>query len=202
MQRTSLTLAIVILCCLSTSLYAGVILSENFDELTPQEGATLVGAFHTINNTNVDIVANGGIFGFLCQPPESGNCIDMDGGAGPGDAQGQLQSNMLFPAGSYLLSFDLIGSQRGTTAATTVTFGNYTQTFTLMSSDDSSGIVVNQPVILTSPGYLLFVSDTPGWIGDLLDNVVVSTTTTTTPEPSTLLLMGSALLVAIRFRRW
>ena len=142
-----------------------------------------------------------GIFGFLCQPPESGNCIDMDGGRGSGDPQGQLQSNMLFPAGSYLLSFDLIGSQRGTTAATTVTFGNYNQTFTLMSNDDSSGIVVNQPVTLNSPGYLLFASDTPGAIGDLLDNVVVSTTSTTTPEPSSLLLMGPALLVAIRFRR-
>jgi PEP-CTERM motif len=198
---TTLILVVTALCCFSTSLYGGVILSENFDELTPQEGATLVGAFHTINGTNVDIVANGGIFGFLCQPPESGNCIDMDGGAGPGSPQGQLQSNMLFPAGTYLLSFDLIGSQRGTTAATTVTFGNYNQTFTLTSADDISGIVVSQPVTLSSPGYLLFVSDTPGWIGDLLDNVTVSTSSTTTPEPSTLLLIGSALLVVIRFRR-
>jgi PEP-CTERM motif len=202
MRRSTLTLVVTALCCLSTSLYGGVILSENFDELTPQEGATLVGAFSTINNTNVDIVANGGIFGFLCQPPESGNCIDMDGGQGPGSPQGQLQSNMLFPAGTYQLSFDLIGSQRGTTAATTVTFGNYNQTFTLTSLDDTSGIVVNQPVTLTSPGHLLFVSDTPGWIGNLLDNVTVSTSSTTTPEPSTLFLMGSALLVVIRFRRW
>ena len=136
MRRSSLILAGITLCFLSTSLYGGVyggvyrgvygvVLSENFDELTPQEGATLVGAFSTINGTNVDIVANGGIFGYLCQSPESGNCIDMNGGYPWGNPQGQLQSNMLFPAGSYLLSFDLIGSQRGTTAATTVTFGNY-----------------------------------------------------------------------------
>jgi len=199
MFRSSLILSVAIVFCLSTSLYGGVILNENFDELTPREGATLVGAFSTINGTNVDIVANGGIFGYLCQPPEAGNCIDMDGGYPWGNPQGQLQSNTLFPAGNYLLSFDLIGSQRGFTASTTVTFGDYNQTFVLTSYDDVTGIVVNQPVTLSSPGYLLFVSNTPGQIGTLLDNVVVSTGET--PEPSSLLLMGSALLIVIRLRR-
>jgi len=159
--------------------------SENFDELTPQQGVMSAGAFSTINNTNVDIVANGRIFGYLCQPPESGNCVDMDGTYDyPGDPQGQLQSNMLFPAGSYLLSFDLIGSQRGTTASTTVTFGNYNHEFTLASTDDTSGIVVNQLVTLSSPGYLLFVSDSPDQIGDLLDNVVVSTSSRLRSRPA------------------
>jgi hypothetical protein len=35
--------------------HAAVLLSENFDELTPQLGATAVGALHTIDGTNVDI---------------------------------------------------------------------------------------------------------------------------------------------------
>jgi hypothetical protein len=178
--------------------FGATILSENFNELTPQLSATSVGAFHTINGTNVDIVG-GSLFGSLCVSPEGGNCVDMDGTGG--NPQGQLQSNELFPAGNYLLSFDLIGSQRGTTASTTVTFGNYDQVFTLASAAVSGGIVVNESVTLSSPGYLLFASDTPGDIGDVLDNVSVSTATTTIPEPSSLLLFASGLLTLAGFAR-
>jgi hypothetical protein len=180
---------------LASTASASVILSENFDELTPTLDVTSAGAFSTINNTFVDI-DGGSIFGRLCVAPESGNCIDMAGAGG--SIQGQLQSNMLFPAGTYLLSFDLIGSQRGHTASTTVTFGNYSKTFTLPSSDVTDGIVVNQFVTLSSPGYLLFVSHMPGEKGDLLDNVVVSTAANSSvPEPSSFLLLGLALLLSV-----
>ena len=94
-----------------------------------------------------------------------------------GNSQGQLQSNTLFGAGRYLLSFDLIGSGRGPTASVTVTFGTYSQTFTLASGDTTTGIVVQQPVALTAPGHLLFVSNTGGNIGLLLDNVRVEPVT-------------------------
>jgi hypothetical protein len=168
-------------------------LSENFDELTPQLSATSVGAFMTINGTNVDIVGDG-LFGSLCVAPESGNCVDMDGTGG--NPIGQLQSSSEFAAGTYLLSFDLIGSQRGVTASTTVTFGNYDKEFTLASSDTTSGIVLNQLVTLSSPGFLLFASDDPAGDeeGTLLDNVVVSPAVSSVPEPSTLLLLATLLL--------
>jgi hypothetical protein len=185
-------LAIITLCGLSGSLYGGVILSENFDELTQQLAATSVGAFSTINGTNVDIV--GASFG-LCAAPENDICIDMNGTNG--DPAGQLESNMEFAAGTYLLSFDLIGSQRGSTDSTTVTFGNYDQEFTLASGDDSSGIVVNQLATLNSPGFLLFTSDQDGNIGNLLDNVVVSTPNSAVPEPSSALPLGLATLAGI-----
>jgi len=185
-------LAVITLCSLSCSLSGGVLLNENFNELTPQLAATSAGAFSMINGTNVDIV--GASFG-LCAAPENDICIDMNGTNG--DPAGQLESNMEFAAGTYLLSFDLIGSQRGSTDSTTVTFGNYDQEFTLASGDDSGGIVVNQLVTLNSPGFLLFTSDQGGNIGNLLDNVVVSTPNSAVPEPSSALPLGLATLAGI-----
>lgn len=179
--------------CITPAIHAGIILNENFDELTQQLDVTSAGAFSTINGTNVDIVGNPGSFP-LCNGPESGNCIDMNGSGG--NPQGQLQSNMVFAPGSYLLSFDLIGDQRGSTASVTVTLGNYDQTFTLASAALTGGVVADAPVTVTTPSQLLFASDVPGDVGLLLDNVVVSTagTTTSIPEPSSLLLLGSGLL--------
>src|SRR5215467_1150052 len=130
----------------SISIQAATILSENFNALTPQLTATSAGAFSTVGGTNVDIVG-GAVFGALCVAPASGNCIDLDGSNGL--AQGILQTTAaiaLSPGVSYFLSFDLIGSGRGVTTSTTVTFGPYSQTFTLPSGDTSSGIVANQLV--------------------------------------------------------
>src|ERR1700685_3891227 len=78
-----------------------VLLSENFDGLTQHLDVTSAGAFTTIGGTNVDIVRNPGPFP-LCNGPESGNCVDMNGSGG--NPQGQLQSTMVFGPGNYLLS--------------------------------------------------------------------------------------------------
>ena len=153
------------------------IVSENFDELTPQLDVTSVGPFHAIDGTNVDIVGDG-IYGELCQPPTSGYCIDLDGTGG--DSQGVLQTVngiMLQPGTNYYLSFDLIGSQRfNTTTSTTVDFGPYHQTFVLASNDLSSGIVSNALVTVTTEtmAFLTFTSNTRGNMGALLDNVSIS----------------------------
>ncbi|HEV2382085.1 MAG TPA: hypothetical protein VG206_20135 [Terriglobia bacterium] len=175
-----------------------ILLTENFNELTPQLGATSAGPFQTIGGTNVDIVG-GSLYGYLCVSPESGNCIDMDGTGG--NPQGVLQSVSaitLLPGQTYFLSFDLIGSQRGNTTSTTVTFGSYDQTFVLASGDDTSGIVTNAAINVGSPtsAFLTFTSNTPGQQGALLDDVTV-TAGATTPEPQTwtLLLLGTLLLL-------
>jgi hypothetical protein len=191
--------AIVIGVACAQSASAGI-LNENFDELAPQLTVTSVGAFSAINGTNVDIVDNAMGFGPLCAGPESGNCVDL-GGTG-GNPNGILQSNSLFGPGQYLLSFDLVGSGRGQTDATGVTFGNYNQTFTLASSDITDGIVTDALVTLSSSSYLTF-SENPlggnGNIGNALDNV--SITTAAVPEPITLSLFGTGLAGAVAVRR-
>jgi PEP-CTERM motif len=191
------------------------IVTENFDELTPMLSATSVGAFQTIGGTNVDIVGSG-LFGNLCVSPESVNCVDMDGSNG--NPQGILQtvsSFTLSPGVNYFLSFDLIGSQRGNTASTTVTVGTsgcsgagcaYSQTFNLATGDDTDGIVSNALITVSAvtTAFLTFTSNTPGASGNLLDDVLLSSASAngSVPEPSSMLLVGAALLgVSLLARR-
>jgi len=177
----------------AASLAGTTLLNENFNELTPMLTATSVGEFSAIDGTNVDIVG-GALFGSLCVAPESGNCIDLDGSNG--NPQGVLRSNSAFslvPGVNYYLSFDLIGSQRGNTTSATVTFGSYDKVFTLGSGDVTSGVVSDQLITVSAPttAYLTFASNTPGDVGTLLDNVVLSSApSTSVPEPATLGLLG------------
>jgi len=202
MRRCFLLVAtLTALCALAP---AASLLSENFDELTPMLTATSAGAFATIGGTNVDIVG-GALFGSLCAAPESGNCIDLDGTNG--NSQGDLQTTsaiMLTPGVNYFLSFDLIGSGRGVTTSTSVTFGPYSQTFSLTSSDTTSGIVSNQLVTVSTPtaADLNFTSNTPGNVGALLDNVTITSGTTATPEPSSGVLLLSAAIATTALLRF
>jgi hypothetical protein len=172
------------------------ILSENFNELTPALNSTSVGAF-TVTAGSVDVVG-GALYGSLCVAPESGNCVDLDGTT---NAAGAISSNTLTLApGTYTLSFDLIGSQRGATDSTTVTLGSlYDQTFVLTSGDDTTGIVSDTfTVTSTTDAQLIFTSNTPGNAGSLLDNVDL----VATPEPATLSLMAVGLLGLLALRRF
>lgn len=194
-----LSLAVLPALCLTPALRADTSLSENFNELTPGQAVTSAGAFHTINGTNVDVVGgvNGSFFPQLCVSPASGNCIDL--GGSEGNPVGQLASNDSFAPGTYYLSFDLLGSQRSETTSTTVTFGDYSQTFVLDYNDTTTGVVVDEFVTVTgSPAFLTFINDGTNPYGDegaLLDNVTVTAAgVNVTPEPGGLGLLGTGVL--------
>jgi hypothetical protein len=157
---------------------------------------TVDGSFMTIGGTNVDVLSNPGTFGSLCNSGNS-ECIDLGGSTGNSLAMGTLSSSSQFGPGAYLLSFDLNGAQRGTTTTTTVSLGSYSQTFTLLPGDTTSGDIVNQYVTLTSPGYLVF-SDT-GSSNDNIGAVLDSVNVAPTPEPPSIILLGSALLMGAGF---
>lgn len=202
MRRRYLVPGVLALCALPTAGRAGYIdlttlLSENFDELTPTLGTTSVGAFHTINGTNVDIVG-GNLFGNLCVGSESGNCIDLNGTGG--NPQGVVRSNIAFslvPGLIYSLFYTLNGSQRGNTASATAFLGDPSNGFTFTVPSGEAHGNVSSTFTVTAPEtvFLTFAANQGGDVGPLLDNVrLISYRGAVLPEPATLSLFAVGFL--------
>jgi hypothetical protein len=199
MRRIFLVYIFAFVLCFAVTLNAGTVFSENFETTPIGLTLTTAGQFQAINGTNIDVVSAANGWGFLVVPPEAGNVVDMAGSGG--NYYGWLQSNAItLNPGQYYLSFDLVGSQRGATTTTLVNLGPtsgpslYNNSFTLLSGDDTSGIVSNALVTVTGAPetvYLTYVltSTSQGNVGSLLDNVSI----TSVPEPSSLFLLGSGI---------
>jgi len=174
----------LVLCALPAATQATILLDENFNELTPQNNAVSVGAFAALTGSPVDIVS-----GAQCPAPASGVCVQLDG-SGPPAVPGRIQSRMMFPAGTYFVSFDLV-SPSGVTTNSTVSLGNTRLSEVLGPGDDA--IVKNQQftVVGSTLNQLLIASNTLP-VGAVLDNVIVSTTPigAGVPEPATLGLLA------------
>ena len=174
-----------------------IFFQDNFDSYSTgtYNNPSTLGSNWTVNGS-IDVVG-GAFFGGLVVGHESGNAIDLDGAA-----QGGLTSALIILApGTYTLTFDLNGSQRGVATSTTVTLGSFVNDTILQNSADIlTGKTYNFTVLTGTSANLVFASNTPGSIGSLLDNVVLSGTLTT-PEPSTFRLILGAIPVLWAVRK-
>jgi hypothetical protein len=181
-----------------------VVFSDNFDSTTTQSLNQTAFNNWTVTSGSVDVIGDGGPYDYF--PSQvNGNYVDLDGSTGQ---PGQLTTQKIFSAGTYLVSFDLAGSQGGsgnvdpsTSHTTQVLFslGGTTQSLTL---DPSSPWTTYSFWFTTiAPGRLSFMDLSGGNnnVGNLLDNVTVSAV----PEPSTwaMMVLGFFGLGLIAHRR-
>ena len=143
----------------------------------------------TVTNGTVDLIGedvNGHHFFDLL--PNGGLYVDLDGSTH--DA-GRMSTVSNIDPGTYTLTFDLAGSQRGDTNTVRVSLGSFSKTYTLPSS---AGWMTISETFATTGGHLTFeqtdVSPKGDNIGLLLDNVDVCSPV---PELGTLPLLGGLL---------
>lgn len=183
---------------LSLTAQAGVIFQDDFNAEAGAEGASALNytsfSNWTVSEGTVDVVASGN-YSIGCAGGD-GKCVDLDGSTGNA---GILRSIALtLDPGTYTLSFDISGNQRGhADDSMVVTLGGFLdETFTLSASDPWQTIIRSITVTAETTDYLVFNHDGGDNIGILLDNVSL------VPEPGTLALIGLGLisLGGARFR--
>jgi hypothetical protein len=196
---------VLTLCALPALSQAQVLLSENFNSLTPQDDVTSAGLFHTLFKTTVDIVG-----GASCYGPASGVCINL----GKSSSLVSNDAFKLVPGTTYTLSFDLLGAASGSAkTATAVSLGPYLEAFNLGPRNDTDGVVSTSFTVKTEMDARLlftsFITDIFGnsTSGAILDNVSLTARTLKTgkgtgvPEPATLGLLALGLAAAAAGRR-
>ncbi len=142
---------------------------------------------------------------YLCG--QGNHCVDMNGSYSA-DTRGTFQGAFNLTPGWYVLSFDLGGSQRGNAVPTAdtndsvnVSFGGWTQTFTLAPNTNFSRY--QSPAMWLGGGQTVAFADATAVsdaMGILLDNVGIDSIEPT-PEPATVILLVAGLgWIAIRRR--
>jgi hypothetical protein len=188
-KHKQLILGVVTLCALPAASQAQVLLSENFNALTPAPFTTAteaVGPEFTASHFRIAGPTAGN-----CTSPASGSCIVLQ------NATGSLTSiPVTLEAGkAYFLSFDILGNGlAGGTSVTNVTLGSvFDQTFTLTNSPRQTEMVneVIRPTSNITTDLIFHGAGVSRTAGMFIDNVRLAV-----PEPATLGLMVLGLLGA------
>jgi hypothetical protein len=148
----------------------------------------------TVSNGTVDLIGVNTQWDFY---PGNGLYVDLDGST---NQAGLLSSKIIFAPGSYVVSFDLGGSQRegydnGNVVDITMGISDIITNITLNTSDPLQLFTYN--IKITTAGALTFQNLGGDNVGAILDNVTVSAV----PEPISLLLFGLGLVGLAGIRR-
>lgn len=179
---------------LSLGANAGIIFQDNFDVEAGAAGNSITNyaAFNnwTVSGGSVDVVANGG-WGIACAG-NGGKCVDLDGSTGNA---GVLTSSLLsLSAGTYSLSFDISGNQRGgADDSFMLALGGFlNESFNLSPGASWQTVTRSFTVLSDSASNIVFNHLGGDNMGIMLDNI--SLIRTNVPEPTTLVLLGLGLI--------
>jgi hypothetical protein len=182
---------------LMAKVQAATLLNDNFD--TNPQGSfsgSLDSSFY-VSTGSIDVIGQGSNDFY----PGNGNYIDLNG-----LQQGGITSNSNFtfsPGQSATLSFSYGTNRDGNSAnSADVILGGVV--VDQLNSVNLVGTGLNN-VILNIPnpqsGTLSFRSNTPGFYGVIIDNVILSSNATAVPEPFTIIGTIIGGTVAIRMRK-
>jgi hypothetical protein len=181
---------------------ATVVFSDDFNTTTTQALNQTTFTKWTVTSGSVDVIGDGGPFAYF--PIGHGNYIDLNGTSGQ---PGTLTTIQSFAAGTYVVTFELAGSQGGSgnvdpvSKTTEISFSIGGTTQSILLDPTSPFTQYSRTFTTTGAGQLSFTDLSGGNanVGNLLDNVSVASV----PEPSTwaMMILGFFGVGFIAYRR-
>ncbi len=182
--------AVLALATVASAAPAAIIFDDDFNGERGGLGTLNFSSFSKWNVTSgsVDLIGNG-YFDFL---PGQGLFVDLDGSTR--DSGLFSTADFSLTPGTYSVTFSLAGNHRGGSEDVTVSFGDWSSTYRLLSNDPltSRTVEVNIPAPTTTR--LAFQNAGGDNIGALLDDVRI----TSIPSPvggAVLGLLGATLIM-------